>query len=73
MPKVPQTVLFTMILWRAVHATKVLQKNTVWESDAQSWEPDSQTIFFASIPDWEASQTVFLEVFLRGRVPSMYF
>ena len=26
MPKASQTVLFTMILWRAVHATKVLQK-----------------------------------------------
>ena len=38
---------------------KSVAKNTVWESDAQSWEPDSQTVFFASIPDWEASQTVF--------------
>ena len=38
---------------------KSVVKNTVWESDAQSWESDSQMVFFASIPNWEDSQTVF--------------
>ena len=52
---------------------KSVAKNTVWESDAQSWESDSQMVFLPAFRVGRIPKLYSLQAFLRGRIPKSYF